>query len=118
MNYPKIIKDISSFSNENEIELEEYINNVLSSLNSKNELINILKDKKEDNSNKLKNYIIENSEKIITIFVLIRKLKDELFLSKNHFDAMSNQSLIIKKNILNLLRNYQKQYQIKQILIQ
>ena len=36
MNYPKIIKDISSFSNENEIELEEYINNVLSSLNSKN----------------------------------------------------------------------------------
>ena len=100
MNYQKIINDISSFSIDNENELEEYINNILNSLQSKNELIQILKETKEENSNKLKNYIIENSEKIISIFVLIRKLKDELFLSKNHFDAMSNQSLIIKKKYI------------------
>ena len=100
MNYQKIINDISSFSIDNENELEEYINNILNSLQSKNELIQILKETKEENSNNLKNYIIENSEKIISIFVLIRKLKDELFLSKNHFDAMSNQSLIIKKKYI------------------
>ena len=100
MNYQKIINDISSFSIDNENEFEEYINNILNSLQSKNELIQILKETREENSNKLKNYIIENSEKIISIFVLIRKLKDELFLSKNHFDAMSNQSLIIKKKYI------------------
>ena len=66
MNYQKIINDISSFSIDNENELEEYINNSLNSLQSKNELIQILKETKEENSNKLKNYIIENSEKIIS----------------------------------------------------
>ena len=109
MNYQKIINDISSFSIDNENEFEEYINNILNSLQSKNELIQILKETREENSNKLKNYIIENSEKIISIFVLIRKLKDELFLSKNHFDAMSNQSLIIKKKYIEPFEKLSKQ---------
>ena len=97
MDFVKIISDILS-KNTNE-EIREYLSNLKINV-PKEEFINICDSKITDINIKIKNYIIQNGEKIIKIFELIRKIKDEFFLLKKSFDTMKNQMIILKKKYL------------------
>ena len=98
MNYQKIVNEIINI--ENEEKLNEFLSKISNYLKSKNELINYLNEFKEENNNNLKNYIISNSEEIISIFILIKNLKDSLNYSKRFFEQSKNQILIIKKKYI------------------
>ena len=98
MNYQKIVNEIINI--ENEEKLNEFLSKISNHLKSKNELINYLNEFKEENNNNLKNYIISNSEEIISIFILIKNLKDSLNYSKRFFEQSKNQILIIKKKYI------------------
>ena len=98
MNYQKIVNEIINI--ENEEKLNEFLLKISTYLKSKNELINYLNEFKEENNNNLKNYIISNSEEIISIFILIKNLKDSLNYSKRFFEQSKNQILIIKKKYI------------------
>ena len=98
MNYQKIANEIINI--ENEEKLNEFLSKISTYLKSKNELIEYLNEFKEENNNNLKNYIISNSEEIISIFILIKNLKDSLNYSKRFFEQSKNQILIIKKKYI------------------
>ena len=98
MNYQKIVNEIINI--ENDEKLNEFLSKISTYLKSKSELINYLNEIKEENNNNLKNYIISNSEEIISIFILIKNLKDSLNYSKRFFEQSKNQILIIKKKYI------------------
>ena len=98
MNYQKIVNEIINI--ENDEKLNEFLLKISTYLKSKSELINYLNEIKEENNNNLKNYIISNSEEIISIFILIKNLKDSLNYSKRFFEQSKNQILIIKKKYI------------------
>ena len=97
MEYLKIIDEIEIADPS---EVETYLSNISKYIHSKNEVINLLANKKIENEALLKNYIIDNSENIISIFSLIKNLKEEFSISKRSFDTMSNQMLILKKKYI------------------
>lgn len=97
MEYLKIIEEIEIADPS---EIETYLSNISQYIHSKNEVISLLANKKIENEAILKNYIIDNSENIITIFNLIKNLKEEFSISKRSFDTMSNQMLILKKKYI------------------
>lgn len=97
MEYLKIIDEIETADPS---EVETYLSNISKYIHSKNEVINLLANKKIENETLLKNYIIDNSENIISIFSLIKNLKEEFSISKRSFDTMSNQMLILKKKYI------------------
>ena len=74
MEISKIIDDIEIASPN---DIENYLLNISKYILSKTEVINKLSSKKIENESQLKNYIIDNSENIITIFSLIKTLKEE-----------------------------------------
>ena len=97
MEISKIIDDIEIASPN---DIENYLLNISKYILSKTEVINKLSSKKIENESQLKNYIIDNSENIITIFSLIKTLKEEFSISKRSFETMSNQMLILKKKYI------------------
>ena len=97
MEYLKIIDEIETADPS---EVETYLSNISKYIHSKDEVINLLANKKIENETLLKNYIIDNSENIISIFSLIKNLKEEFSISKRSFDTMSNQMLILKKKYI------------------
>ena len=105
MDFVKIITDILKKSTKEEI--QEYISNLKITV-PKEEFVNILKNKAVDINLKIKNYIIQNSDQIIIIFDLIRKIKQEFFLLKKSFETMKNQIIILKKKYIEPFEKLQK----------
>ena len=105
MDFVKIITDILKKSTKEEI--QEYISNLKITV-PKEEFVNILKNKTVDINLKIKNYIIQNSDQIIIIFDLIRKIKQEFFLLKKSFETMKNQIIILKKKYIEPFEKLQK----------
>jgi len=105
MDFVKIITDILKKSTKEEV--QEYISNLKITV-PKEEFINILKNKTVDINLKIKNYIIQNTDQIIIIFDLIRKIKQEFFLLKKSFETMKNQIIILKKKYIEPFEKLQK----------
>ena len=105
MDFVKIITDILKKSTKEEI--QEYISNLKITV-PKEEFVNILKNKAVDINLKIKSYIIQNSDQIIIIFDLIRKIKQEFFLLKKSFETMKNQIIILKKKYIEPFEKLQK----------
>ena len=105
MDFVKIITDILRKNTVEEV--QEYLSNLKITV-PKEEFISILKNKTVDINLKIKNYIIQNTEQIIIIFDLIRKIKQEFFLLKKSFETMKNQIIILKKKYIEPFEKLQK----------